>query len=842
MTEATSSGPAEWNADPPASRATHDAARPCRPQRAVPAALTGNGRSASRFPCRWPNSGGRHGIRLRRFAHSPARGPQGDCPAGAVTFLDDDWLAGSPQSKMPQNSEAKSEVSDVAGLGEMGLMPIQFRASALVAWLSLVLVGCGGNSSPSPAPPGGVPTPPTVTLSPASANVFVGQPVLLTWSSTNTTSCTESGGWNGSEPTGGSQSVTATVAGMQTYSIACTGSGGTASASATIAATTASLSLANTFSPNGATISTSEGAPYGDADMWLGPRGFTVQSAYGYGPTKVIRLYICLSGQVAVNNCSQPPAVTGPLSAQMLAGIDAGIAFYAGTGTRLLIRFTYNFGPTSGPAARDAPIDVISTHIDQLAPILLKNRDLIFGFEAGFIGTWGEWHDSTNGNDTTAAHKVVLDKELSYFNGVFPILVRDPGDLLTYAGTSTPPAGLGLHDDYYASSPDDGGTFNPCVQQWGWCLSNYTAAQLMAYSAQVSTASMFVGEFGAMYPVGQSCPALDAYSYEFNVQSIALADISPYVPNDGCTASFLNKVGTRIELQQAMIIGNPTAGGTLFVAVTLVNAGYGRVVRARPVTLVLSSNGSVVGQVPISLQDLDLRQLVSSSPAVPTTFQFNVMLPSNLPSGRPISIALSIPDPAPSLSPQPAYALPLNSVDQTGRAVFNSTTGYNIIGSLTSGSSSQSNNLVLRLPRVSSPTLELTGSWAGDGPVGPLQSRFMPTQVIPSSVRAAVDRLHGTPRITWTLSQSGTSVTGTAAVTLQGSTLLQGALTGTYVNRALTYLVTVPAGAAPIAPRCSGQIEGVVSATSTMLVGSASLRTSTCNAPISAVTFTLSRQ
>jgi hypothetical protein len=37
----------------------------------------------------------------------------------------------------------------------------------------------------------------------------------------------------------------------------------------------------------------------------------------------------------------------------------------------------------------DAPIDVISGHIDQLAPILLQYEDLVFALEAGFIGTWG---------------------------------------------------------------------------------------------------------------------------------------------------------------------------------------------------------------------------------------------------------------------------------------------------------------------------------------------------------------------------------------------------------------------------------------------------------------------
>ena len=109
----------------------------------------------------------------------------------------------------------------------------------------------------------------------------------------------------------------------------------------------------------------------------------------------------------------------------------------------------------------------------------------------------------------------------------------------------------------------------------------------------------------------------------------------------------------------------------------------------------------MVGQVPISLQDLDLRQLAASSPATPKTFQFTTTLPPSMPAGRPITVALLVPDPAPSLTAQAAYALPLNSLDSNGRAIFDGTTGYNTIGAFTSGATGQGNNFVQR-PRTRS--------------------------------------------------------------------------------------------------------------------------------------------
>ncbi len=481
----------------------------------------------------------------------------------------------------------------------------------------------------------------------------------------------------------------------------------------------APLSVVTSFSPNTTTISTSEGAPYGDCDFWVSSPCID-QTNFGYGPTKVVRMYICLSGMVSTSSCSQQPAVTGSISSDMLNRINAGIAAYAGTGIRVMPRFTYNFGPVSGPAAMDAPLGTILNHLDQLAPILLENKDLIFALEAGFIGTWGEWHDSTNGNDTAAAHKAVLDKELAYFSGVFPILVRYPGDLITYTGASIPPSGFGLHDDYYVSNSNDGSTWTACDPSAGWCLPGYSQNDLMSYVAQVATSTMFVGEFGAVYPALQTCDFLDEYSSMLHPQSITLSlypsDVGTELQSQGCAAFFLDHLGTRIVLQRAAISGNATPGGQLSVALTLINEGYGRVIRQRPVTLVLIQNGQTVAEFPVPLQNMDLRTLQSFTSE---TFQFEFLLPATIQSG-PTSVALLISDPAPSLSTDPAYALPLNSLDQNSRPIFDPSTGYNFIDG--SGPSlgppfelGSAGSLTSNPNEVIDGTYSIKGSYTGNG-------------------------------------------------------------------------------------------------------------------------------
>ena len=556
---------------------------------------------------------------------------------------------------------------------------MQAKAPSLIPatiLLVLALVSAGASSQVNST------TAPTLEIIANSQQVFVGQPFTLSWSSSNATVCTASGDWSGSEALSGRATLTANSAGRRSYALLCAGPGGTVSATARVGVEAPSLTLAESFLPNASTISTSEGAPYGDCNFWVqAAASCGHESNLGYGPTKVVRIYICLSGEVSNSACSQQPPVTGPLSDAMLQQIQAGISAFAGSGIRLIVRFTYNFGPI-GPGAMDAPLDVIATHIDQLAPILLHNKDLIFALEAGFIGTWGEWHDSTNGNDTAAAQKLVLDKELGYFKGLFPILVRYPGDLIQYTGTLTPQPGLGIHDDYYASNSADGATWTPCAPRSGYCLDNYTTEQLQSYAASVSSTTMFAGEFGALDTTLQTCDALSAYSYTYQAQSINLfpfpTDIGTFLQSEGCATSFYNMVGTRIVLQSVNIIGDTTPGGRLYVAITMVNDGFGRVIRRRPATLLLSQGGRLVGGIEVPIERMDLRKLASSANPAPQTFQFNFMLPATLQPGL-TSMALLFRDPAPSLSTQPAYALPLNSVDASNSAIFDPTTGYNWI-------------------------------------------------------------------------------------------------------------------------------------------------------------------
>jgi hypothetical protein len=80
---------------------------------------------------------------------------------------------------------------------------------------------------------------PTVSITANPTSVAAGSTSTLNWSSTNATTCSASGGWSGTKGTSGSAS-TGPVNANTTYSLTCTGTGGSANGSATVMATTGS--------------------------------------------------------------------------------------------------------------------------------------------------------------------------------------------------------------------------------------------------------------------------------------------------------------------------------------------------------------------------------------------------------------------------------------------------------------------------------------------------------------------------------------------------------------------------------------------------------------------------
>ena len=98
---------------------------------------------------------------------------------------------------------------------------------------------CGAASATTSVVVSTPPPSPSASLTFAPASINTAQTTVLSWSSANATSCTASGAWSGVKATAGSLTVTPSASGDFTYSLACTGDGGTANASAALSVTAA---------------------------------------------------------------------------------------------------------------------------------------------------------------------------------------------------------------------------------------------------------------------------------------------------------------------------------------------------------------------------------------------------------------------------------------------------------------------------------------------------------------------------------------------------------------------------------------------------------------------------
>jgi len=94
--------------------------------------------------------------------------------------------------------------------------------------------------------PAGSGSTPTVTIAANPTSVVSGGSTTLTWASTNATGCVASGGWSGNKNTSGNQPI-GSITSPSSFILTCSGSGGTAAATANVTITPAAGSYQTDF-------------------------------------------------------------------------------------------------------------------------------------------------------------------------------------------------------------------------------------------------------------------------------------------------------------------------------------------------------------------------------------------------------------------------------------------------------------------------------------------------------------------------------------------------------------------------------------------------------------------
>ena len=278
------------------------------------------------------------------------------------------------------------------------------------------------------------------------------------------------------------------------------------------------------------------------------------------------------------------------ISATELSLIQGDLDIIRSAGLKVILRFAY----TDDMAGTDAPLTVVEQHLDQLKSIFETNKDVIAFVQAGFIGAWGEWHDSSNGLATTENEKEVLEKLLSVLPQGIMVQVRTPvmkqqifnstvpvDESIAYSAENR--ARVGHHNDCFLSGGTDYGTYNNVV----------------AEKQYISNEALYVPTGG------ETCPPTNGYDptcaegrNEMKLLKWTYLNLDWYPgtinawKTSGCFDEFHTYLGYRLALASAKFPDQAAAGASLSVQINITNKGYAPVYNKKITYLVFKHKTS----------------------------------------------------------------------------------------------------------------------------------------------------------------------------------------------------------------------------------------------------------
>jgi hypothetical protein len=306
------------------------------------------------------------------------------------------------------------------------------------------------------------------------------------------------------------------------------------------------------------------------------------------------------------------------LTSNALKALSDGFSLIREEGGMALIRFTYdikgitysNSDHTSEPS-----IELIERHIQQLGEVLYPFRDVIAGIETGMLGPWGEQHTSSMANDPHNFYRVI-EKWSSAFPGERTLSFRRPLQILYWYNEKynknvdineidTLSADefflgenfVGQFNDGYLASADDFGTYLNREKELLF-LSKITAQSLFGGEVETSQeGGGVIGEHNSVSYLSQE--AFKTHTSYLNIRyndkvidawnnTIYEGEDESYKGRSGLTY-IENHLGYRFVIRESKNSKIVSENGGLSISCKIENVGFGNVVNAKNMYLILES-------------------------------------------------------------------------------------------------------------------------------------------------------------------------------------------------------------------------------------------------------------
>ena len=334
------------------------------------------------------------------------------------------------------------------------------------------------------------------------------------------------------------------------------------------------------------------------------------------------------------------------LSAAQLTLMQTDFARMRQAGIKCVLRFAYSSGETDP----DAPLDIVLRHLDQLKPVIEQNRDVIAVIQAGFIGAWGEWYYSTNGLNTTANRRAVLQKFLETAPHPIFVQVRTPNYKMYIFNRTTPIdsieaysamqyARTGHHNDCFLANADDYGTYEDTTADKAYLSSDTRFAPMGGETCNPNSFST----------CGNAVRELTRMHWTF-VNGDYQATVLAQWTNGGCMPEIKRRLGYRFEMIDGTYADSAKPGSGLPFALTLTNVGWAAPFNPRPAEVILrnpADSSEYYVRLPV-----DPRFWGAGDTA---RLSATIGVPLDMPAGE-YEMFFRLPDPSESLRFRPEFA------------------------------------------------------------------------------------------------------------------------------------------------------------------------------------------
>lgn len=370
-------------------------------------------------------------------------------------------------------------------------------------------------------------------------------------------------------------------------------------------------------------------------------------------------------------------------------------------GLKLIPRFIYVWNVDRFDDDRDASVEWILRHLDQLAPILQENYDVVSHMEMGLVGYYGEWHNSLSGNlgpgpgnesgtwtnpNNGVEHANALNQNsLDIINKVLDVLPQERMALLRFvrhlqqlyldpltaqqAYDGADQARLGLHEDsiLYNETHRSGYHPDPVARQ-----------DERAYQEQVTRYAVMSGEPSGVDSTGfilKSDPFAELGRMHWRSMNNgwyeAVRDgVYDFWKARGAYDEIGYRLGYRFSLVSAGLPEMVNPGGAFGMTFDVKNSGFGAPHNERLLEVVLRH---------AETKEEHYARVVGSDPrrwlpGETSLVEVKARVPTDMPAGG-YDVFLNLPDPEPRLYGRPEYSIRL-----ANDGVWEAFSGYNSVG------------------------------------------------------------------------------------------------------------------------------------------------------------------